>query len=338
MDVAFSPNGRDLASASGDTTVRFWDILTETPIGTCQGHKNWVLVVSWSPDGLRLATGDNDGVIFLWDPSNVKAEGRKLMGHKKFITGLAWEPLHLNKDCSKMVSSSKDWSLKIWDTKAERCLHSLMMHNMCVTRVVWSGEGFIYSSSEDRTIKMWDGKGKYQKDLLGHSHWVNCLSLNFAHALRTGYWDHTLTELTDRDEMQKVVPSDPESRRQVHRTEAKSRGNSGLGVGRLHDHPVATEPDRQAVQKVVRPPEAGEPRPVLTERQADRVRVVRQESAAVEPRGRPTCGVQRPRRGRIHGLLEYRLAHVRERIEGLHHEGLGLQAPQTHVRPPRTCR
>jgi ribosome assembly protein 4 len=211
LDVAFSPNGRDLASASGDLTVRFWDILTETPIGTCTGHKNWVLVASWSPDGLRLATGDNDGVIFLWDPSNVKAEGRKLVGHKKFISGLAWEPLHLNKDCSKLVSSSKDGALKIWDTKAERCLHSLMMHTMCVTRVVWSGEGFIYSSSEDRTIKMWDGKGKYQKDLLGHSHWVNCLSLNFAHALRTGYWDHTLVELTDRDEMQKVTSRHQES-------------------------------------------------------------------------------------------------------------------------------
>jgi ribosome assembly protein 4 len=202
LDVAFSPNGRDLASASGDTTVRFWDFTTESPNGVCNGHKNWVLVVSWSPDGLRLASGDMDGVIYIWDPSDLKAEGRRLSGHKKFITGLAWEPLHLNKECSKMVSSSKDFSVRIWDTKLERCIHALTMHSSCVTRVVWSGEGFIYSSSEDRTIKMWDGKGKYQKDLNGHSHWVNCLSLNFAYALRTGYWDHTLTELTDRDQMQ----------------------------------------------------------------------------------------------------------------------------------------
>lgn len=211
LDVAFSPNGRDLASVSGDTTVRLWDILTETPVATAQGHKNWVLVVAWSPDGLRLATGDMDGVIYIWDPANMKAEGRKLFGHKKYVSGLAWEPLHLNKDCIKLASSSKDGSVKIWDTKAERCLHSLMMHTSCVTRVVWSGEGNIYTSSEDRTIKMWDGKGKYEKDLLGHSHWVNCMSLNFAYALRTGYWDHTLTELTDRNEMQKVTQINSES-------------------------------------------------------------------------------------------------------------------------------
>lgn len=223
LDVAFSPNGKDLASASGDTTVRLWDILTETPIATLQGHKNWVLVVSWSPDGLRLATGDVDGVIYLWDPTNPKAEGRKLFGHKKYISGLSWEPLHLNKECSKMVSSSKDGSARIWDTKTERCLHALMMHTACVTKVVWSGEGFIYTSSEDRTIKMWDGNGKYQKDLNGHAHWVNCLALNFAQALRTGYWNHTLTEESDRSVMQKVGHGDLESRRKVCRTEEKGR-------------------------------------------------------------------------------------------------------------------
>lgn len=206
LDVSFSPNGQDLATASGDTTVRFWDVNTESPKATCSGHKNWVLVVSWSPDGLRLASGDHDGVIYIWDPSNTKDTGKRLSGHKKFITGLAWEPLHLNKDCSRMVSSSKDGALKIWDTRAGNCVQSLMMHTACVTRVVWSGEGKIYSSSEDRTIKAWNGStGKYEKDLAGHAHWVNCLSLNFAYALRTGYWDHTLKELTDRDEMMKAA-------------------------------------------------------------------------------------------------------------------------------------
>ena len=47
---------RQLASGSGDTTVRFWDLTTETPLHTCKGHKNWVLCVAWSPDGQKLAS------------------------------------------------------------------------------------------------------------------------------------------------------------------------------------------------------------------------------------------------------------------------------------------
>jgi ribosome assembly protein 4 len=204
LDVAFSPNGRELVSASGDTTVRFWDIQTETPIGTCTGHKNWVLVVSWSPDGERLASGDMNGEIRIWNPKEIKAEGLKLQGHKAFITGLSWEPLHANKDCSRLVSGSKDATIKIWDTKQGRAVHSMNMHAACVTRVLWGGEGFIYSSSEDRTLKMWDQNGKFEKSLTGHGHWVNCMSLNTAHSLRTGYWDHSLKELSSREEMQAV--------------------------------------------------------------------------------------------------------------------------------------
>jgi len=45
ISVGFSPDGRHLASGSGDTTVRFWDITTETPHFTCKGHKNWILAV-----------------------------------------------------------------------------------------------------------------------------------------------------------------------------------------------------------------------------------------------------------------------------------------------------
>ena len=54
---------RQLASGSGDTTVRFWDVFTETPLHTCRAHKHWILCIAWSPDGKRLASGCKNGQV-----------------------------------------------------------------------------------------------------------------------------------------------------------------------------------------------------------------------------------------------------------------------------------
>lgn len=69
LSVQFSPDSTKLASGSGDTTVRFWDIYTQTPLFTCTGHKNWVLCIAWSPDGKMLLSGSKDGELRLWEPT-----------------------------------------------------------------------------------------------------------------------------------------------------------------------------------------------------------------------------------------------------------------------------
>ncbi|MCH93575.1 notchless-like protein, partial [Trifolium medium] len=73
LAVAFSPDGKQLASGSGDTTVRFWDITTQTPLYTCTGHKDWVLSIAWSPDGKYLASGSRTGELICWDPQTGKS-------------------------------------------------------------------------------------------------------------------------------------------------------------------------------------------------------------------------------------------------------------------------
>lgn len=90
LSVAFSPDGKSLASGSGDTTVRIWDLQTETPLETCVGHKHWVLFVSYSPDCKKIASGGMDNVIFIWNAEDGKQIGNALKGHKNFVTSISW--------------------------------------------------------------------------------------------------------------------------------------------------------------------------------------------------------------------------------------------------------
>ncbi|XP_048757057.1 notchless protein homolog 1-like [Ostrea edulis] len=200
ISVAFSPDGRYLASGSGDTTVRFWDVQTETPHHTCKGHKHWVLCIAWSPDGRKLASGCKNSQICVWDPETGQQKGKTLTGHKQWITWLAWKPFHLDADCRFLASSSKDGSVKIWDTLMSQCHITLSGHLQSVTCIKWGGANLIYSASQDRTVKVWRAEdGVLCRTLQGHGHWVNILALSTDYVMRTGAFEPANATIVPRD-------------------------------------------------------------------------------------------------------------------------------------------
>ncbi|TPX37936.1 hypothetical protein SeMB42_g06784 [Synchytrium endobioticum] len=190
LTVVFSPDGRQLASGSGDTTVRIWDLNTSTPQFTLKGHKNWVQVVAYSPDCKTIASGSMDATIRLWSATDGTPLGDALRSHTQVVTSIAWSPDH---DSRYFVSGSKDGTAKIWDAATRRCVHTLCGHSGPVMCVKWGGEGLVYTASRDKSIKVWAAaSGKLVRTLEGHAHWVNHLALSTDFVNRTGPYDHTM--------------------------------------------------------------------------------------------------------------------------------------------------
>ncbi|WP_206758265.1 AAA-like domain-containing protein [Nostoc sp. FACHB-190] len=152
-DVAFSPDGKTLASASVDKTIKLWNVSTGKEITSLTGHQDQVFSIAFSPDGKTLASGSADKTIKLWNVSTGK-EIASLTGHQNRVFSVAFSP-----DGKTLASASMglDKNIKLWDVSTGKEINSLTGHIGGVISVVFSPDGkTLASTSEDTTIKLWN--------------------------------------------------------------------------------------------------------------------------------------------------------------------------------------
>jgi Tol biopolymer transport system component len=134
-NLAWSPDGKLLASAGHDNQALIWQVAGEKLVWTLQGHEDYVSGVAWSPDGQMLASGSADGTIRLWRTTTMSMEAL-LQGHTSRVTSVAWSP-----DGNMLASGSFDATVRLWrraDNGLSRVLEGPESQVYCVA---WSPDG-----------------------------------------------------------------------------------------------------------------------------------------------------------------------------------------------------
>jgi WD40 repeat protein len=103
--VAFSRDGRTLATGSGDGTARLWEVATGREVAVLRGHENYVWSVAFTPDGGTLATGSSDNTVRLWDVATAREIG-VLDGRGGQVFGGAVKAVVFSPDGQKLASAS----------------------------------------------------------------------------------------------------------------------------------------------------------------------------------------------------------------------------------------
>jgi WD40 repeat protein/tRNA A-37 threonylcarbamoyl transferase component Bud32 len=174
--VAFSPDGKMLASASEDETVKLWDVAKRKLLFTFQGHTNSVTSVAFSPDGKMLASGSYDRTVRLWDVA--ARQGLDcLKGHTGLGVVVAFSP------DGKMLASGSGGAAPpaeviLWEVATGNQMASLPGHTGYVTSVAFSPDGQTLASGgrdtldrhKDGEVKVWDvATRKELTSLQGHT-------------------------------------------------------------------------------------------------------------------------------------------------------------------------
>ncbi|KAH6877188.1 Pfs, NACHT and WD domain protein [Thelonectria olida] len=149
--IAFSHDGRLLASASMDRTAKIWDVVTGECIQTLRGHTYYIQSIAFSGTDYRIASASGDRMVKVWDAETAKCIWT-LEGHTHSVVSVAF-----SQDSNLIASGSVDGTIKLWNPRTGTSIRTLEKHTRCVTSVAFSQDGhFLASMSSNWAVTLWD--------------------------------------------------------------------------------------------------------------------------------------------------------------------------------------
>lgn len=172
--VAFSPDGRILATASLDKTIKLWTTDGGLEIRTLTGHDAWVNSIAFSPDGKTLASASRDNTVKIWAIENGRLL-KTLTKHADWATSVAFSP-----DGKTVAGASRDKTVKLWNAASGEEIKTLNGHADAVWSIAFSPDGkFLASASRDKSVKIWNvATGVETKNFTGHAAAVNAVAFS----------------------------------------------------------------------------------------------------------------------------------------------------------------
>ena len=168
--IAWSPDGRFLASPSTDKTIRIWDVARGECTAVLEGHEDSVSSVAWSPLGTMLASGSMDSSIRIWNIATKSLsqilqleERTKEEIRVDWINTIAWST-----ETNQLFSSSGETKIHVWDTFTGKVSGELEGHSVGGVFLAESPSGhLIASASDDYRLLIWKtSNGELIKELL----------------------------------------------------------------------------------------------------------------------------------------------------------------------------